>query len=166
MAFMIDAIARRYFQGISRSTLSSLLVLMALMTGTALASEGDKRADRKADAWIGRDASELLLQMRVDGGRVNIEEDDEKGETRYTWSTWNPAWTETTTYQGDVIGMTPGAKGGPSTPIFGQGTTVKTHHPATHRCNITFIADMEGIIRSWRYTGSRCANDIDKPKAK
>ena len=58
-------------------------VLAAAMAGVCLlafdaSAQADRRAKGKADEWIGRDASELLLQLRVDGGRVEITEDDDE----------------------------------------------------------------------------------------
>ena len=58
-------------------------VLLAAIAGMCLfasdaSAQNDRRAKGKADEWIGRDASDLLLQLRVDGGRVEISEDDER----------------------------------------------------------------------------------------
>lgn len=138
-------------------------VLVAAMTGLCLFAvdadaQNNRRAHGKADEWIGRDASDLLLQLRVDGGRVAITEDDEAGETRYSWSTINPAWTETWTEQGNLVGVDRG------TPIYAPGQAYERHHAATHRCTITFIADLEGTIRDWEMHGDACGSDVRRPK--
>jgi hypothetical protein len=144
-------------------SLSLGTVLFAAISGMCLFTfhadaQASSRAKNKADEWIGRDASDLLLQLRVDGGRVDIIEDDEAGETRYSWSTINPAWIETWTEQGPLQGVHRGV------PIFGPGQTHERYHEATHRCTITFIADLEGIIRKWEMHGESCAWDVRRPK--
>lgn len=138
-------------------------VLAAAVAGMCLlafdaSAQADRRAKSKADEWIGRDASDLLLQLRVDGGRVEISEDDEAGETHYSWSTINPAWIETWTEQGPLQGVHRGV------PIFGPGQTHERYHEATHRCTITFIADLEGIIQGWKMHGNACRSDVRRPK--
>lgn len=131
----------------------AIAVVLALI-GTGAGAES-KRATAKADAWIGKDASELLLQLRVDDGRVQIREIEETGETAYTWSTWNQAWTETVMTGSE---LTPG-------PVLTQTIyTQDVHHDATHRCDITFYADSEGVVRRWEYNGKSCGADIAKPK--
>ena len=155
----------------------TLLVAAAAFAGEGLA-QGSTRGRSKADAWVGRDASELLLQLRVDGGRVDIDENDETGETSYAWRTWNPAWTETVTTGGglsyggpgaaggNMVGMAPGAgRGAPGVPVF-QAPTETHHvdHAATHRCDVTFYASAEGIVTRWEFTGQNCKQDIRAPK--
>lgn len=131
---------------------------MVVFAGDAQA-QNNRRAQGKADEWIGRDASDLLLQLRVDGGRVEITEDDEAGETHYTWATINPAWIETWTTGGNVVGIAYGA------PMYDSPVQVhERHHEATHRCTITFIADLEGIIRRWEMHGNACRSDVRRPK--
>ncbi|MCD9033334.1 hypothetical protein LDO32_16585 [Luteimonas sp. Y-2-2-4F] len=148
--------------GCARIALAPLLLFAGLLAAGDCAAQ---RARSKADAWIGRDAGELLMQLRVDGGRVQIDELDETGETRYTWSSWNPAWTETVTTGGNVIGMHPGGPGVAPTPIFdGPAQSHEVHHDATHRCDISFFADAEGIVSRWEYTGSNCNRDIKRPR--
>ncbi|WP_242101378.1 MULTISPECIES: hypothetical protein [unclassified Lysobacter] len=135
---------------------------MLLFCAGHATAQGSRRANARADAWLGRDAGELLLQLRVDGDRVQITENDESGETAYTWSTWNPAWTEEVVTAVDTrpIGATAG--GGL---LLGQTVyTEDVHHAATHRCDVTFFADSDGVIRRWEYTGNRCTWDIQKPK--
>lgn len=144
-----------------RSLTAVLAVAMAAMSLLAIdaSAQNDRRAKSKADEWIGRDASDLLLQLRVDGGRVEITEDDDAGETHYTWSTINPAWIETWTTGGNVVGIAYGA------PMYDGPVQVhERHHDATHRCTITFIADLEGIIRRWEMHGNACRSDVRRPK--
>ncbi len=155
-----------------RGMVALVTCLGMLMTTSAVAKD---RAGAKADAWLGRDASELLLELRVDGGRVDIEEDDETGETRYTWSTWNPAYRQEVVTGGglsygnpnggQMVGMTQGSAGVASVPVFQAPTeSYYVDHPATHRCDVTFHADADGVITRWEYTGASCAQDIQKPK--
>lgn len=140
------------------AVLSAAIAGMCLFASDASA-QNNRRAQGKADEWIGRDASDLLLQLRVDGGRVEISEDDEAGETRYSWATINPAWTETWTTGGNVVGIAYGA------PMYDGPVQVhERHHEATHRCTITFIADLEGIIRRWEMHGNACRSDVRRPK--
>ncbi len=149
---------------ITRFSISSAAIAALLLAPAVCSAQGSKRANAKADAWLGRDASELLMQLRVDGGRVDIEENDETGETSYTWSTWNPAWTEVVQTGGGVVGVVPGGRGVAPTPIFAPTQTHQIDHPATHRCDITFHANAEGIIHRWVYTGDRCSRDIERPE--
>ncbi len=127
------------------------VLLGVLLAGTSSADtplSADAKA--RADAWIGRDASELLLQLRVDGGRLEIDEDDSAMETYYTSNTKKPAWTE------NVYGA------------VGDLRYVdhQVQHPPEHRCDITYVADREGIIRRWEHDGPQCDKDIVGPKAK
>ena len=55
-----------------------LLILSA--APQALEARASERARSKADAWVGREASELLMQLRVDGGRVRIDEIEATGD--------------------------------------------------------------------------------------
>jgi len=135
---------------------SLVLVAVALSVIPALSHGADnRRATSKADAWIGRDASELLLQLRVDGGRVRIREIEATGETAYTWDTWNAGRTETVITGSD---FTPG-------PVVTKNIYTKdVYHPPAHRCGVTYYADMEGIVRRWEYAGKSCGRDVAKPK--
>ncbi|GAB2501121.1 hypothetical protein [Lysobacter humi (ex Lee et al. 2017)] len=143
-----------------------LLPLLLLIAATAFATTpahawGEGRAKRKADEWVGRDASELLLQLRVDGGRVEIEEDEATDETRYIFRTWDDAYYKTVVTGSDqhMIGVDRG------TPIYQETVyTDQVFVPAQHRCTIVFTADPEGIIRHWRYEGDVCVQDIKRPK--
>jgi hypothetical protein len=140
-----------------RNPARSLALVAVVLSVIPLLSHGaeNKRATSKADAWIGREASELLLQLRVDGGRVRIREIEATGETAYTWSTWNPGRNEIVITGSDI---TPG-------PVLTKNIyTKEIYHPPTHRCEVTYYADLEGIVRRWEYTGKACGWDIDKPK--
>lgn len=140
---------------------------LLVVTGMSLpdAAAQERRARNKADEWIGRDARDLLLQLRVDSGQVAITEDDDSGETRYTWDNWTRPWVETYTTGGNVVGMAGGGNGMAPTPIFdGPAQQHEVHHPARHRCTMTYIADMEGIIRRWEMTGSDCASTTRRPR--
>ncbi|WP_454829093.1 hypothetical protein [Pseudoxanthomonas wuyuanensis] len=151
----------------NRHCLSAAVFVLGLLVSATSTAEKSKRATAKADAWLGRDASELLMQLRVDGDRVRIAEIEETGETSYTWSTWNSAYTEkvVTGVDRQMIGMTPGGQGVAAAPVFSETVyTEDVYHPPTHRCDITFYADMEGIIRRWEYAGSACRTDVVKPK--
>lgn len=134
---------------------------IALLCGAALAAAAggaiaQGRTKAKADAWLGRDASELLLQLRVDGGSVHIAEIDATNETSYTWTTANPAWVE-------EVNDVQTAPAGPG--LMRQTvTTTDIHHAATHRCTLTFYADIDGIIRRWEAEGRRCGSDTIAPK--
>lgn len=149
-------------------TMRALFAAAALLGVMSAITDAQARESRgattRADAWVGRDAGDLLLQLRVDGGRVRIIEDDEAGETHYVWSSWNPAWTETVTTGGGVVGMVPGGRGFAPTPIFGATEQHEIHHEATHRCDVTFTADLEGIVQRWEYTGRNCRQDIRRPR--
>ncbi len=43
-----------------------------------------------------------------------------------------------------------------------QTTTIE--HAATSRCQVTFFADMDGIVSRWKYDGPACRFDIKKPR--
>lgn len=134
-----------------------MLCLLSLSSYVLVAqAKESKRATAKADAWIGRDAADLLTQLRVDGGRVQIDENDETGETSYTWETWNPDWVENRVVGSEIA---PGPGG-----IFHTTYTQDVYHPATVRCIVTFHADKEGIVRRWDYEGDTCSRDVEKPK--
>lgn len=132
-----------------------LIGVLLVMVGAVAQAQGG-RARSKADAWIGKDASALLMQLRVDGGSVQIDEIDATNETSYTWTTSNAAWTEEIN---DVHTA-------PIGPGLMQQTvsTTEVHHAATHRCTLTFFADADGIVRRWAAEGSRCGTDVLAPK--
>ncbi|WP_123831067.1 hypothetical protein [Luteimonas sp. 100069] len=125
---------------------------MGALIPFAMAPAAAQTADSKASAWLGRDAGELLIQLRVDGGRVQIEEAD--GETHYTWTSINKAWNEQVVVaSSSLFGLVP-------TTVVSQNI----QHPEQHRCQITYVADREGKIRRYRYAGPMCRQDIVAPK--
>lgn len=129
---------------------------------------GDSRmANANANAWIGRDAGDLLTQLRVDGGRVRIEEIEETGETTYTWTTQNAAYTETRVSGGGMgdqmnVFANPQLLNAFAAPPVREVKTIQ--HAATDRCQVTFFADMDGIVTRWTYDGPACRFDIKRPK--
>ncbi len=147
------------------STRASLLtrgVLAALMGMPVAAHAGlFTSAEEIATAWIGHEAADLLMQWTVsDDVRFSTSENAKTHETAYTYYFAIPAhytfnyWTENT---GNIIGMTPGGGGVASMPIFEQVQHVeKTYHPLSEQCNVTFIADVQGIIRRYDFRGSNC----------
>lgn len=148
-----------------RHLLPTFLILAAAVCATPAHAWGEGRAKRKAEAWIGRDASELLLQLRVDGGHVEIEEDEATDETRYIFRTWDSGYYQTVIVGGseNLIGVQ--NVGGAQVPIYQDNYIRERQYvPPTHRCTIVFTADPEGIIRHWRYEGDVCVQDIKRPK--
>lgn len=139
-----------------RRLVLGMLVASVLSASGPLAAQGMIVSNR-ADQWIGRDAGELLLRFRVDGNQAQIVEDDDTGETHYTWHSATRAWTETVQTQGQVIGMHG------RTPVFGQGASYTVDHPSLLKCRVTFTADSEGIIRRWTMDGNRCGELVVKP---
>lgn len=138
-----------------------LATLVGVLVAAPAHAWGEGRTKRKADEWIGRDASQLLLQLRVDGGRVEIEEDEATDETRYIFRTWDDAYYKTVVTGSDqhLVGVDRG------TPIYQETVyTDQVFVPAQHRCTIVFTADAEGVIRHWRYEGDVCVQDIKRPK--
>ncbi|PKV14732.1 hypothetical protein [Xanthomonas prunicola] len=111
-----------------------------------------------ARSWIGHDASELMMQWPVDSG-LYTSENTETHETAYTYNFGvkehyrTDYWTE----QGGVIGMAPGGNGVAPTPIFEQNQRSQTVFvPAEYHCEVTFVANAEGIITRYDFAGSKC----------
>ncbi|KAB7767519.1 hypothetical protein CKY51_11420 [Xanthomonas maliensis] len=109
-----------------------------------------------AKAWLGHDASELMLQWPVDRG-LYISENVQTQETAYTYNFGIPAhyrtdyWVE----QGPMVGVVQG--GGVATPIFSQELhSSKTFVPQEDHCEVTFVADAQGIISRYDFAGSKC----------
>ena len=117
----------------------------------------------KAGAWVGRDASDLLMELRVDGGRVQIDEDDATMETRYTWRTVTPAWTERVHVSGGEF-MFMESTGNGQRPVFAPIVYDEIDHPEMHRCDVTYIADREGVVRRFEINGPECDADVVGPK--
>lgn len=137
------------------------VAILALTTGAA-PIDLDTRAKARADAWMGREAGQLLTQLRVDGGRVQIVEDDRTLETRYTWSTRDEAWIEKIKVGGGEL-LYVESTGNGTRPVFAPIIYDEVHHPVAHRCDITYIADSEGVLRRWEHHGPKCADDIVGP---
>ncbi|WP_089235758.1 hypothetical protein [Stenotrophomonas lactitubi] len=145
----------------------------AVLAGALLAAAGAAGAQAlgaaaraSADGWVGREASQLLMQLRVDGGRVQIEEDDETLETRYTWRTVVPAYTEQVKVGGgEFLYMEPTGTSGQRA-VYAPIIVEDVHHAEEHRCDITYIADRDGVVRRWQHRGPRCDIDIVGPDAR
>jgi len=140
-----------------------LVSLLVLAAASATASGQGGVGASKANAWVGRDASQLLMQLRVDGGRVQIDEDDATMETRYTWRTVTPAWVEKVKVAGGEF-MFMESTGNGQRPVFAPIVYDEIDHPELHRCSITYIADSEGVVRRWQQDGPNCDEDIVGPK--
>ena len=140
------------------------IALFLLFTSSAVQATGlGQPARAKAEAWVGRDASDLLMQLRVDGGRVRIQEDDRTLETRYTWSTNTPAWTEKVYVSGgELLGVR--IQNNAHIPEYAPTVYDLVDHPVEHRCDVTYIADSEGVVRRWEHAGPHCDDDIVGPR--
>ena len=135
------------------------------LAGPTLAAELAPETAAKAQAWVGQDASALLLQLRVDGGRAQIVEDDATMETRYTWSTSTPAWTERIHVSGgELVGIH--VRGNLHLPEYTPIVYDEVDHPEKHRCDVTYVADREGVVRRWEHHGPDCDDDIVGPKTR
>lgn len=135
------------------------MLAAALLLAAVPASAQSNAVKRKAEQWIGRDAGELLLRYRVDGGNAIIVEDDATGQTTYTWETYRQAYTETVVVPNQVIGMHG------RVPIYdNSGYSYDVDHPTILRCRVTYTADLEGIIRSWETSGFDCSRFVLGPR--
>lgn len=144
----------------------ALACALLAASGAAGAQTLGAGARASADGWIGREASQLLMQLRVDGGRVQIEEDDATLETRYTWRTVVPAYTEQVKVGGgEFLYMEPTGTSG-ERPVFAPIIVEDVHHAEEHRCDITYIADRDGVVRRWQHRGPQCDTDIVGPDAR
>ena len=135
----------------------------------ALAQDADKKTSAVANAWLGRDASDLLLQWPVDRGFSSYE-DEASGETIYSWVFGIDEHNETRTYQTgqQMVGMMQGQ--GVSMPIYQPTYASEVVRVAaqTH-CVISFTADIDGVISKYVYNGVKCrpyARSWGAPKAK
>ena len=148
----------------SNSRLSFVLLVLLGVACPAVGAELGAATAAKANAWVGRDASDLLLQLRVDGGRAQIVEDDATMETRYIWSTSTPAWTERIHVSGgELLGLRIQPNG--QIPEYSPIVYEYIDHPIKHRCDITFVVDSEGVVRRWEHRGPDCDEDIIGPKS-
>lgn len=155
-----------------RPRVLSALCALALLGSAPLASADMFGSPEDiARSWLGHDAAELMMQWPVDRG-LYTSENTETHETAYTYNFGTEAhyrtdyWTE----QGGVIGMAPGGNGVAPTPIFEQNQRSQTTFvPAEHHCEITFVADADGIITRYDFAGSKCQPYIrswGRPKKK
>ncbi|MDR7191800.1 hypothetical protein [Luteimonas terrae] len=138
-------------------------VVLAPLASLVTAADTSAGAHAKAGAWVGRDASALLMELRVDGGRIQIDEDDATLETRYTWRTVTPAWTERIHVSGgELIGVT--VRNNVHMPHYTPIIYDEVDHPEKHRCDITYVADREGVVRRFELKGPDCDEDVVGPK--
>ncbi|KAB0535428.1 MULTISPECIES: hypothetical protein [Xanthomonas] len=115
-------------------------------------------AESVAQSWIGHDASELMMQWPVGKG-LYTSENIETQETAYTYNFGIEAHYRTHywTTQGGVVGMVGGGNGVAPTPIFQENQhSEEVFVPAEHHCEITFIANADGIITRYDFAGSKC----------
>lgn len=142
------------------------LALIPLLSMAAAVLAADARADAAAQAWVGRDASELLTVFRVDGGRINMIENEATGETAYRFVSrgrgkrvWVSEGHEMATVMTPVAGS-----GGQAVPVTAPvDTGYHEHKEGDLRCDVTFHADADGSIVRWEYTGEACGRDIEEP---
>ncbi|MCW0391819.1 MULTISPECIES: hypothetical protein [Xanthomonas] len=142
-----------------RSCVMRLLCAFALL-GVSPLSSADMfgKPEDIARSWVGHDAGELMMQWPVDRG-LYTSENPETHETAYTYNFGVDAHyrTDYWTTQGAVVGMTPGGGGMAPTPIFEQNEhSQQVYVPAEHHCEVTFIANAEGIITRYDFAGSKC----------
>jgi len=144
--------------------LRGLLVVLLVLPAAAAAYDQASSAATKAGAWVGRDASSLLMELRVDGGRVQIDEDDSTMVTRYTWRTVTPAWTERVHVSGgDLVHVH--VRGNLHIPEYTPIVYDEIDHPEKHRCDVTYVADREGVVRRFEIKGPECDADVVGPKS-
>ena len=142
---------------LARSGLCLLLVVAAPCIGATNGPHGE--ASAKAQSWVGREASDLLMELRVDGGRVQIDEDDTTMETRYTWRTVTPAWTERVHVSGgDLVHVH--VRGNVHIPEYTPIVYDEIDHPEKHRCDVTYVADREGVVQRFDLKGPDCDADV------
>lgn len=138
---------------IPRSRLLRAMCATYLLAMAPLASAGMfGDPEEIARSWLGHDASELMMQWPVDRG-LYTSENTETRETAYTYNFGTEAHyrTDYWTTQGQLIGVDRG------TPIYQQDQHSQTSFvPAEHHCEITFVANAEGIITRYDFAGSKC----------
>lgn len=105
---------------------------------------------------MGHDAADLLQQWPVDRG-FSQTEDDETGETIYTYNFGQEAYSyDNPITQDQMVGTE--SSGGVTVPIY-QNTVVgydRIDVPAQHHCTIAFAANEDGVIHRYAYTGVYC----------
>lgn len=148
-----------------------ILMIAAYVAGGASAasaqtpSQEDRPTSEIADSWIGKDASELLMQWPVDAG-FGQTEDDKTGETLYTYNFGTDAYSYDDPIYGQqyLVGVD---RGHPiyQTPVVGYE---RINVPAVHHCTVIFGANSDGIIHRYAYNGWRCrpyAKNWGRPKS-
>ncbi|WP_368312829.1 hypothetical protein [Luteibacter sp. CQ10] len=122
--------------------------LTSLASLTVSASSADTRgASAVADAWIGHEASDLLMQWPVDRGFQQTELGD--GVTAYEYHFGTEAYHAVGSNTTLGAGPTPG----------GVMQTVSYYDywvPAQTHCVVVFFANRDGIIDNYKFNGSKC----------
>ncbi|PPT27246.1 hypothetical protein [Xanthomonas arboricola] len=152
-------------------SLSALCALVLLTTAPQASADIFGTAEDVARSWIGHDASELMMQWPVGKG-LYTSENTETQETAYTYNFGIEAHYRTNywTTQGGIIGTVGGGNGVAATPIFQENQqSEEVFVPAEHHCEITFVADSDGIITRYDFAGSKCNDHVrswGRPKQK
>jgi hypothetical protein len=122
------------------------LFSVAMPIAALAANSYSKGASAVADAWLGHDASELLMQWPVDRGFT--QEELPGGETAYSYGFGTPEehWTESVTNAVGQVGNT----------MIMETQAVPHYKAAEHHCTVTFYANKEGIISRYEYDGVKC----------
>ncbi|KTF40466.1 hypothetical protein [Xanthomonas translucens] len=136
-----------------RSHLLPALCALALL-GSAPPASADMfgSPEEVARSWVGHDASELMMQWPVDRGLYTAE-NTETHETAYTYNFGIEEHyrTDYWTTDGRIVGMDG------NTPIFEQiGHSQTVFVPTEQHCEVTFVANAEGIITRYDFAGSKC----------
>lgn len=152
-----------------------IVMIAACFVGGASAAHSqtpaqeDRPTSEVAESWLGKDASELLLQWPVDAG-FQQSEDEKTGETLYTYNFGTDAYSyDDPIYGGSqLVGMH--RVGNVQHPIY-QNPVVgyeRINVPAVHHCTVIFAANEDGVIHRYAYNGWRCrpyAKDWGRPKS-
>jgi hypothetical protein len=161
----------------SATTLNPVLaaagMLAILFSNAAVAQyakppEEDKPSSAVAESWLGRPASELLVQWPVDRGFTQ-EENDETGETLYTYHFGRNAYSyDEAITENRQIGEQ--RTSSVTYPIYGNVVVGynRINVPYQHHCTITFGANEAGVIHRYVYTGIACRRHVKhwgRPKA-
>ncbi|GAA0919714.1 hypothetical protein KR767_10070 [Luteibacter anthropi] len=113
-----------------------------------LAGTADTRgASAVADAWIGHEAADLLMQWPVDRGFQQTEM--ENGATAYEYHFGTEAYHAKGSTSTLGAGPTPG----------GVMQTISYYDywvPAQTHCVVVFFANRDGIIDDYKFNGERC----------
>lgn len=143
----------------SRFPFLLLAMLLVPIPNKSAAGGHESTASARAQSWVGQDASQLLMALRVDGGRVKIEEDNATMETRYIWRTVTPAWTERIHVSGGEL-VHVHVRGNVHIPEYTPIVYDEIDHPEMHRCDVTYVADREGVVQRFDLSGPDCDADV------